>query len=151
MIEGAYYYQGPPFNLPGGSPDAIRWATTYGIFHWGPVTWSIYLVPAVAIAYFYYVRQKPVLKVNQTLMPLLGEKLASSNWAKLLDVLFIFGMVGSGATTRGLASPLINEGLYNLFGLPRNTTMQIVVLLITTIIFAYSAYQGAKRRHPKAL
>nr|WP_261862444.1 BCCT family transporter [Psychrobacter sp. JCM 18900] len=34
LIEWAYYYQGPPFNLPGGSPDAIRWATTYGIFHW---------------------------------------------------------------------------------------------------------------------
>jgi BCCT family betaine/carnitine transporter len=144
LIEWAYYYQGPPFNLASGSPDAIRWATTYGIFHWGPVAWAIYLVPAVPIAYFYYVRQTPVLKVSQTLMPLLGEKLAGSNWAKMLDVLFVFGMVGGGATTLGLASPLINEGLYNLFGLPRNITMQIVVLLVTTMIFAYSAYQGLK-------
>ena len=144
LIEWAYYFQSPPFNLASGSPDAIRWATTYGIFHWGPVAWAIYLVPAVAIAYFYYVRQTPVLKVSQTLMPLLGEKLAKSNWAKMLDVLFVFGMVGGGATTLGLASPLINEGLYNLFGLPRNITMQIVVLLITTAIFAYSAYQGLK-------
>ncbi|MGO1512548.1 MAG: BCCT family transporter, partial [Psychrobacter sp.] len=77
-------------------------------------------------------------------MPLLGEKLANSNWAKMLDVLFVFGMVGGGATTLGLASPLINEGLHNLFGLPRNITMQIVVLLVTTMIFAYSAYQGLK-------
>lgn len=144
LIEWAYYYQGPPFHLEPGSPDAIRWATTYGIFHWGPVAWAIYLVPAVAIAYFYYVRQTPVLKVSQTLMPLLGEKIANSNWAKMLDVLFIFGMVGGGATTLGLASPLINEGLYNLFGLPRNITMQLVVLLVTTLIFAYSAYQGLK-------
>lgn len=144
LIEWAYYYQSPPFNIAGGSPDAIRWATTYGIFHWGPVAWAIYLVPAVPIAYFYYVRETPVLKVSQTLMPLLGEKLAGSNWAKMLDVLFVFGMVGGGATTLGLASPLINEGLYNLFGLPRNITMQIVVLLVTTIIFAYSAYQGLK-------
>ena len=53
-------------------------------------------------------------------------------------------MVGGGATTLGLASPLINEGLYNLFGLPRNITMQLVVLLVTTLIFAYSAYQGLK-------
>ncbi len=144
LIEWAYYYQSPPFNIVGGSPDAIRWATTYGMFHWGPVAWAIYLVPAVPIAYFYYVRETPVLKVSQTLMPLLGEKLAGSNWAKMLDVLFVFGMVGGGATTLGLASPLINEGLYNLFGLPRNITMQIVVLLITTMIFAYSAYQGLK-------
>ncbi|AWT48077.1 BCCT family transporter [Psychrobacter sp. YP14] len=144
LIEWAYYYQGPPFNIAAGSPDAIRWATTYGIFHWGPVAWAIYLVPAVPIAYFYYVRQTPVLKVSQTLMPLLGEKLASSNWAKMLDVLFVFGMVGGGATTLGLASPLINEGLYNLFGLPRNITMQLAVLFVTTMIFAYSAYQGLK-------
>ena len=102
------------------------------------------MVPAVPIAYFYYVRQTPVLKVSQTLMPLLGEKLAHSNWAKMLDVLFVFGMVGGGATTLGLASPLINEGLYNLFGLPRNITMQLVVLFVTTLIFAYSAYQGLK-------
>ncbi|MGO1757931.1 MAG: BCCT family transporter, partial [Psychrobacter sp.] len=144
LIEWAYYYQGPPFGIEAESTEAIRWATTYGIFHWGPVAWSIYLVPAVAIAYFYYVRQTPVLKVSQTLMPLLGEKLANSNWAKMLDVLFVFGMVGGGATTLGLASPLINEGLHNLFGLPRNITMQIVVLLVTTMIFAYSAYQGLK-------
>lgn len=144
LIEWAYYYQSPPFGIEGGTPDAIRWATTYGMFHWGPVAWAIYLVPAIPITYFYYVRQTPVLKVSQTLMPLLGEKLAGSNWAKMLDVLFVFGMVGGGATTLGLASPLINEGLYNLFGLPRNITMQIVVLLITTMIFAYSAYQGLK-------
>lgn len=144
LIEWTYYYQSPPFGIEGGTPDAIRWATTYGMFHWGPVAWAIYLVPAIPIAYFYYVRQTPVLKVSQTLMPLLGEKLAGSNWAKMLDVLFVFGMVGGGATTLGLASPLINEGLYNLFGLPRNITMQIVVLLITTMIFAYSAYQGLK-------
>ncbi len=37
IIEWAYYYQGPPFNLEPGSPEAIRWATTYGMFHWGPV------------------------------------------------------------------------------------------------------------------
>src|SRR5690554_1196285 len=35
IIEWAYYYQGPPFNLEPGSPEAIRWATTYGMFHWG--------------------------------------------------------------------------------------------------------------------
>ena len=110
LIEWALLLQSPPFGIEGGTPDAIRWATTYGIFHWGPVAWAIYLVPAVPIAYFYYVRQTPVLKVSQTLMPLLGEKLAGSNWAKMLDVLFVFGMVGGGATTLGLASPLINEG-----------------------------------------
>ncbi|WP_211268125.1 BCCT family transporter, partial [Suttonella ornithocola] len=149
LIEWAYYFQGPPFGVKPGSPDAIRWASTYGMFHWGPVAWAIYLVPAVPIAYFYYVRQKPVLKVSQSLMPLIGEKIANSKWGKMLDVFFVFGMIGGGATTLGLASPLITEGLHELIGTPTGDSpaanwMRLGVLLATTAIFAYSAYQGLK-------
>ncbi|MFS6937447.1 BCCT family transporter [Neisseria animaloris] len=144
MLEWAYYYQGPPFGIKPASPEAVRWASTYGLFHWGPVAWAIYLVPAIAIAYFAHVRNSPVLKVSQSLMPLTGEKFAKSNWGKLIDVFFVFGMIGGGATTLGLASPMITEGLYELFGTPNSLTMQLAVLLITTMIFAYSAYQGLR-------
>ncbi len=33
-IEWAYYYQSPPFQLEPGSEEAVRWAATYGLFHW---------------------------------------------------------------------------------------------------------------------
>lgn len=144
IIEWAYYYQGPPFGIAPGSPDAVRWASTYGLFHWGPVAWAIYLVPAVAIAYFAHVRNSPVLKVSQSLMPLLGEKFTKSNWGRLIDIFFVFGMIGGGATSLGLASPMITEGLHELFGLPVNTFSSLGVLLVTTCIFAYSAYQGLR-------
>lgn len=144
VIEWAYYYQGPPFQLEAGSPEAVRWASTYGLFHWGPVAWAIYLVPAIPIAYFAHVRNSPRLKVSQSLMPLFGEKIAISNWGKLIDVFFVFGMIGGGATTLGLASPLVTEGLHQLFGLPVNIWTQIGVLMITTALFAYSAFRGLK-------
>lgn len=144
LIEWVYYYQVPPFGIEPKSPDAVRWAATYGIFHWGPVAWAIYLVPAVAIAYFAHVRNSPVLKVSQTLMPLLGEKTAKSHWGKLIDIFFVFGMIGGGATTLGLASPMIGEGLFELFGWQNTIWLQLGVLLLTTGIFAYSAYQGLK-------
>ena len=102
VLEWAYYYQGPPFGIAAGSPDAVRWASTYGLFHWGPVAWAIYLVPAVSIAYFAHVRNSPVLKVSQSLMPLFGEKFTRSNWGKLVDVFFVFGMIGGGAHHTGL-------------------------------------------------
>ena len=139
-----YYYQGPPFGVEPKTPEAIRWATTYGMFHWGPVAWAIYLVPAISIAYFAHVRNSPVLKVSQSLMPLIGQRWATSNWGKLVDIFFVFGMIGGGATTLGLASPLITSGLYELFGTPQTLAMQLLVLLVTTSIFAYSAYQGLK-------
>ncbi|MGV2986860.1 BCCT family transporter [Vibrio sp. E150_011] len=144
-IEWAYYYQSPPFQLESGSEEAVRWAATYGIFHWGPIAWSIYLIPAIPIAYFFYVRKKPALKVSSALIPVLGEKHSDGALGKLIDVLFIFGLLGGAATTLGLAAPLISEGLNVLFGLPQNTYSQIGVLAVCTAIFAYSSFAGMEK------
>lgn len=144
-IEWAYYYQSPPFQLEPGSEEAVRWAATYGLFHWGPIAWAIYLVPALPIAYFFYVRKQPVLKVSSALMPVLGEERTKGVAGKIVDILFIFGLLGGAATTLGLAAPLIGEGLNFLFGIPQTTLSQIVVLLICTAIFAYSSYAGMEK------
>lgn len=144
-IEWAYYYQSPPFQLEPGSEEAVRWAATYGLFHWGPIAWAIYLIPALPIAYFFYVRKQPVLKVSSALMPVLGEERTKGAAGKIVDVLFIFGLLGGAATTLGLAAPLIGEGLNFLFGIPQTTFSQIVVLLICTAIFAYSSYAGMEK------
>lgn len=142
VIEWAYYYQNPPFQMEPGSEEAIRWAATYGIFHWGPIAWSLYLVPALPIAYFFHVRNQPVLKISNALMPVLGEKRSNGWLGKSIDVLFIFGMLGGGATTLGLAAPLITCGITYLFGIPESMTMQVIVLLVCTALFGYSAYSG---------
>ncbi|KPZ68657.1 Glycine betaine transporter OpuD [Shewanella sp. P1-14-1] len=141
-IEWAYYYQNPPFQLAAGSEEAIRWAATYGLFHWGPIAWCIYMIPAIPIAYFFYVRKQPVLKVSAALMPVIGEANSFGKLGKVIDVLFIFGLLGGAATTLGLAAPLINEGISYLFGIPATTGSQICVLMLCTAIFAYSAYMG---------
>ncbi|MYL60555.1 BCCT family transporter, partial [Virgibacillus halodenitrificans] len=90
MIEWAYYYQGPPFGLTPESKEAISWASTYGIFHWGPIAWAIYTLPALPIAYFYYVRKKPVLKISEAVRPVLGN-LVDTPLGVVIDVLFMFG------------------------------------------------------------
>ena len=144
-IEWAYYYQAPPFQLEPESAEAARWAAAYGIFHWGPLAWAIYLIPALPIAYFYYVRDRNVLKVSEALLPVLGEGPAHGKTGKLIDVLFVFGMLGGGATSLGLAAPLINEGAHELFGAPRDITTQIIVLVVCTAVFGASAYAGLKK------
>ena len=143
-IEWAYYYDKPPFQVASQSAEAARWAAAYGIFHWGPLAWAIYLIPALPIAYFYYVRDRNVLKVSEALLPVLGERKAHGKTGRLIDVLFVFGMLGGGATTLGLAAPLINEGAHELFGAPRNIATQIVVLVVCTSIFGASAYAGLR-------
>ena len=78
-------------------------------------------------------------------MPVIGEKRANGWLGKMIDVLFIFGLLGGGATTLGLAAPLITEGLHHLFGMPKTTGIQLLVLLVCTAIFAYSAYAGMEK------
>ncbi|XSG83253.1 MAG: BCCT family transporter [Methyloligella sp. ZOD6] len=144
-IEWAYYYLAPPFGLEPGSHQAIEWAAAYGMFHWGPVAWSIYLIPALPIAYFYYVRRRPVLKISLAVMPVIGQRAAEGWPGKLIDVLFIFGLLGGAATTLGLAAPLITSGMNILFGIPMSIVSQIAVLLVCTVIFAASSYAGLER------
>ncbi|MEO0368627.1 MAG: BCCT family transporter, partial [Pseudomonadota bacterium] len=144
-IEWAYYYQDPPFFAEPQSAEAMRWATTYGMYHWGPIAWAIYLIPAVPIAYYFHVRRKKVLKLSQALAPVIGTQNTKNYWGKIIDVLFVFGMLGGGATSLGLAAPLINEGLHQLFDTPRGIWAQIVILLVCTSIFGASAYSGLKK------
>lgn len=100
------------------------------------------MIPALPIAYFFYVRKTPALKISAALIPVLGEKRSAGATGKIIDILFIFGLLGGAATTLGLAAPLITEGLNYLTGIPRNTTSQIMILMVCTALFAYSAYRG---------
>ncbi|UOQ47024.1 BCCT family transporter [Gracilibacillus caseinilyticus] len=144
VIEWVYYYQGPPFGIEGESNEAIQWATAYGIFHWGPIAWAIYTLPALPIAYFYYVRKKPVLKVSEAVRPVLGQWV-DGPIGKLIDVLFIFGLLGGAGTTLALGTPMIAEGVHYLTGIPVTLGMQALIMLICTVIFAISAYSGLQK------
>lgn len=145
MIEWVYYYSSPPFKIEAKTEEALNWASTYSLFHWGPIAWSIYLVPAVPIAYFYHVRNGRALKLSEAVAPVIGEQRVRGAWGKLIDILFIFGMLGGGATSLGLGAPLLNEGLHELFGVPKNISVKICLLLLCAAIFGASAYAGIKK------
>lgn len=144
-IEWVYYYQNPPFLLEGGTVEAMKWASVYGMFHWGPTAWAIYLIPALPIAYFYHVRKGKALKLSEAIVPVIGERNVKGFWGKVVDILFVFGMLGGGATTLGLGAPLLNEGLHQLFGFEKSPTMQIFLLILCATIFGASAYSGIKK------
>ena len=144
VIEWVYYYQGPPFGLEPESPEAIPWATAYGMFHWGPIAWAIYTLPALPIAYFYYVRKKSVLKVSEAVRPVLG-KWVDGPLGKIIDILFIFGLLGGAGTTLALGTPMIAEGVNYLTGIPVNLLTQALIMLLCTIIFAISSASGLKK------
>ncbi|KGX91644.1 choline transporter BetT [Pontibacillus halophilus JSM 076056 = DSM 19796] len=143
-IEWAYYYQAPPFGIEPGTQAAIQWSSTYGLFHWGPIAWAIYSLPALPMAYFYYVRKTPILKISEATRPVIG-KYADTGVGNLIDILFMFGLIGGAATTLALGTPMIAYGFSNLFGFEVTLLLKTVVLLFTTVIFAVSAFAGLNK------
>ncbi|WP_258007325.1 BCCT family transporter [Staphylococcus sp. 17KM0847] len=145
VIEWAYYFQGPPQGAEPMSDTALNYATMYGMFHWGPIAWSIYVLPALPIGYLVFVKKQPIFKISQACRPILKSH-TDGLIGKLVDILFIFGLIGGTATSLALGVPMISAGLEKLFGIDGSSMgVKSLVLLGITIVFAYSSYRGLKK------
>jgi len=143
-IEWAYDFEAPPFGFAVGSTEAIEWAATYGIFHWGPTGWAIYCLPAVALGHAYFVRKRPVLRTSAACHGLLGAR-ADGAPGRLIDLLFMVGLLGGAGTSLGLGTPLVAAGFGRLTGLAPGFGLQLAIILICTLVFATSVYFGLER------
>lgn len=63
-----------PFGATAGSAQAARWASVYGMFHWGPSAWAWYLICAVPIGWFMHVKKTNSLKVSDLCRGCLGAR-----------------------------------------------------------------------------
>lgn len=144
FVEWAYYYDLPPFGIEPRSNEAIEWASTYGMFHWGILGWAFYALPAVAIGYFYYVRNIPRMRISTACSEILGEH--STGWlGKSMDIFFMIGLLGASGTSLGLGTPMVAEGLAEIFNMENSFIFQVVVIFFCTIIFATSVYLGLEK------
>lgn len=144
IIEWVYYYTSPPLGAEVGSWQAAELSAAYGLFHWGPMAWAIYTVIACSIGYLLYVRKSTVLKASEASRGLFGDKV-DGILGKLMDIFFIFGIVGAVATSLGLGSPLITASISYVLNIPVTSTVEVMVLLLITAIFAVSAYSGLEK------
>ncbi|EGQ1748295.1 BCCT family transporter [Staphylococcus pseudintermedius] len=145
VIEWAYYFQAPPHSAKPFSEEALNYATMYGMFHWGPIAWAIYVLPALPIAYLVFVKKQPVFKISQACRPILKGQ-TDKALGKIVDILFIFGLIGGTATSLALGVPMISAGLEKLCGFDGSSmVVKSIVLICITIVFAYSSYQGLKK------
>jgi len=141
-IEWAFYVDTPPFGLEPGSAQALEWAPAYGFFHWGVSAWALYAFATVAIAYPYYQRKVPYLRLSTSLVGLLGRNVAGRPLGRLVDFVFIIAMVGGTATSLSLATPMVGACLSTLFGIDKTFAVDIGVIAISVALFATSVYLG---------
>ncbi|QQE74957.1 BCCT family transporter [Brevibacillus composti] len=141
MMEPIYYYAGPPFGIEPKSPEAAEWALTYGMFHWGLSAWALYALPTVTIAYSFFVRKQPSLKISTACSGVLGKH--ADGWlGKVIDILVIWSLVGGLGTSLGLGVPMISSVIGEVFGIEQGLFLSIIIIVIWTILYCASAYMG---------
>ncbi|WP_209123586.1 BCCT family transporter [Alkalihalobacillus sp. BA299] len=143
-IEWAYNYISPPFGMEPRSVEAGDWANAYPMFHWGFTAWAIYCLPALPLAYALHVRKQSTLRISNACRGVIG-KHADGLVGKVIDVFFMFGLVGAVGTSLGLGSPLIAEGVSQLLNIERTLTLDIIIVLCWTTLFGTSVFLGLKK------
>ncbi len=143
-IEWVYYYQAPPFGLTPETPEAADWAAMYGMYHWGPLAWALYCIPALPIAYSFHNKKIPFLRISQACRGVIGDR-ADGPLGKIIDVLFIFGLVGGTGTSLGVGTPILSESISTLTGIQRTFAMDAFVIVVWTAIFGTTVYLGMEK------
>lgn len=144
-IEWGYYYDNPPFRVEPRSLEAIEWAGAYGLFHWGITAWAIFALPAVAIAYPYYQLNVPYLRLSTSCHALLGHKGENSWEGRVLDLVFMLGLIGGSATSLGLATPMISAFVASLLDTEVSFALDVMVVVVCVMLFGASAYLGLEK------
>jgi BCCT family betaine/carnitine transporter len=144
-IEWAFYLDAPPFGISPDDPEALNWATAYGMFHWGVIAWTIYALPTVAIGYTYYVLKVPYLRLSTGCHTFLGPAQEHSVRARILDGLFMLALIGGAGTSMGLAVPMISASLADAFGFGRSFGLDVAVVAACVALFAFTVYLGIER------
>ena len=143
-IEWAYYYQAPPFGAEPESVEAARWASSYGVFHWGFIAWAFYCLPTLAIAYPFYAQKVPVLKYSVACHYWLAGK-EENVFARLMDFLFMIALIGGAGSSLGFSTPLIAELVSRLTGIEAGFGLEVAVVGVCVLIFATSVYLGLEK------
>lgn len=120
-----------------------KWASTYPLFHWGPIAWGFYIILAVAFGFMLHVRGCDKQKFSEACRPILGNKV-DTGFGRLIDLIAIFALIAGTATTFSLATPLLSSALSNVFGLKNGTALTIILLLLIAFVYTLTVWFGMK-------
>jgi BCCT family betaine/carnitine transporter len=142
--EWAYYYDAPPFGVEPRSDEAAEWASTYGLFHWGFTAWAFYCLPAIAIAYPYYVKKMNILRFSVSCNWFLKGK-EQGPLARAIDLFFMIALIGGAASSLGFSTPMIAACLAWLFDTEPSFNLEMAVVVLCVLLFAVSVWLGLRQ------
>lgn len=142
VAEPVSHYAMPPPGIDPETPEAASAAMRYAFFHWGLHPWAIYGIVGLAISFFGFRRKA---------LPLVSSVTEALPWRVVRHLSPAFNVLAVVATAFGVAASLgmgatqINSGLHAAFGVPVNSLVQSLVIVVTTALFIGSAVTGVER------
>ena len=130
----------PLGGAEGDSDAATRLGMAATIFHWGLHPWAIYAVVALALALFSYNKGLP-LTIRSAFYPILGDRVWGW-WGHIIDTLAVFATLFGLATSLGFGATQANAGLNELFGIPINDTVEVLLISCITAVALVSVLRG---------
>lgn len=144
LIEWCYYYNATPFAMENMTlAQKQDMASAYPLFHWGPIPWGFYILPAVAYAYMFFVKKRERQSLSEACRPLLGKR-ADKLPGRFIDIFAIVGLLAGTATTFSAATPLLSQALAHLLRIEVTPLLSIFVLLVIGIVFSVAVLWGMK-------
>lgn len=140
LCEWALYANESHIDALGGIQ---QWASTYPLFHWGPIAWSFYIVLAVAFGFMLHVRGREKQKFSEACRPILGNHVDHAG-GKIIDLIAIFALLAGTATTFSLATPLLSAALSRVLGVSGGMGLTIAILLVIAAVYTLTVWFGMK-------
>ncbi|PNL17958.1 MULTISPECIES: BCCT family transporter [Micrococcus] len=141
VAEPVSHFADPP--MYGTEPETVQAASeAMGIanFHLGLHMWGIFIVPALAFAYFTYKRKLPP-RMSSAFQPLIGEKIHGPI-GKAIDILAVVATIFGISVSVGQGALQINSGANIMFGVPIAGWVQAAILAIITAVALMSVVAG---------
>lgn len=142
VAEPISHFATPPSGPVGGN-EAARLGLRYAFFHWGLHPWAAYCVVALALAFFQFNRHRPML-MSTTFEPLIG-RFAQGALGNTIDILAVLATAIGVATSLGFGTLQISSGLYKVFGLKNDLTLQLSVIAVAAVLYLASSLSGLNR------
>lgn len=143
VSEPLSHYANPRPSVSGTSEQLAQAAMAQTFLHWGVHAWSIYIIVGLAIAYAVHRRGRPV-SIRYAVEPLLG-KHVHGRWGNVIDVTAVVGTLFGIATSLGLGVLQISSGLDSAGIADPDTTTQVILIVVITIITLFSLLTGLAR------
>ncbi|MCE5974355.1 BCCT family transporter [Sinirhodobacter sp. WL0062] len=119
---------------------AKRMGLAATIYHWALHPWAIYAVVALSLALFSFNKGLP-LTIRSAFYPIFGEKIWG--WVgHIIDILAVFATLFGLATSLGFGAQQANAGLEHVFGIPSNTSVQVILITVITAVALFSVLRG---------